>query len=706
MGYYESTVEKALKDKVTELKDPEFRNVLTQYDNWTYHIRLSMIPEESYQKYKKLKKDLLSGINVKKKMNQIIDTDSVVIAETGVISNPFIESFVMKSFMSVNKISTTNMIMKLVDTQGIGLENKVNALSMILGYGYNFVNQPFFITVWFTGYNATNSANAKTAESIGKPEKVIPIYSQSKNPELKNLDDKLYFEVCASKVNSDITTSRAVWDFNFSVIDNAGFIPKDTLVLSDVGNIVVGSGEKYIITIAKQLSDKITKKVSDKIGENNYNMIYGDSCSISNCVDFKFFNPDGTLYYSTDIEDSKNKVDGFDGTNPNQKGNTYIDFIKNGRLSYVVTPGKDENLLSFFKRIIIENKCIGDEGIIGKAFSYLGFNGSKKEIKIYSDNAGIVPRIYVTNEVKGSYAGDTYYKTNVNIFFENRKDMDLMMKDGAEFFSNIISTQKEIIKNTKFLRLYEWMTGCNENKLLDFKTNTNNLWFLNTGITAMENARQNTPSPNNLRKIPVKNELAKTRDNKKKYDNKFKIPVSFKTMNEYWDYVIEKNMFESLLLPSFTMRDDNVSSDDIKTATAESEEENVLKTRSRIGFDNLVSSGNATKVELNIIGDPMWLDIASALMPKDRTKYLTISIIFKKNSNFQMDNHDLYKQDPLTQFILPYNITQITSTFTNGSFKQQLTGHINSAFLIDKYQAEQLEESVAETKNNSGGGDR
>lgn len=76
-------------------------------------------------------------------MNQIIEENSITIAETGVISNPFIESFIMKSFMSVNKVSTTNMNMKLVDTQGIGLENKVNTLSMILGYGYNFVNQPF-----------------------------------------------------------------------------------------------------------------------------------------------------------------------------------------------------------------------------------------------------------------------------------------------------------------------------------------------------------------------------------------------------------------------------------------------------------------------------------------------------------------------------------------------------------------------------------
>lgn len=152
------------------------------------------------------------------------------------------------------------------------------------------------------------------------------------------------------------------------------------------------------------------------------------------------------------------------------------------------------------------------------------------------------------------------------------------------------------------------------------------------------------------------------------------------------------------------MRDDNVSSDDIKTATSETEEENVLKTRPRIGFDNLVTSGNATSLDLNIIGDPMWLDIASVLSPKDRTKYLTISIIFKKNSNFYMDNHDLYQHEPLTQFILPYSITQITSTFTNGAFKQQLKGHINAAFLIDKYQAEELQKSFSKATNSSGGG--
>lgn len=694
MGYYESTVEKALKDKVIELKKPEYQNVLMQYDNWTYHIRLSMIPNSAYLKYTELKSELLMGKNVKNKMNQIIEENSITIAETGVISNPFIESFIMKSFMSVNKVSTTNMNMKLVDTQGIGLENKVNTLSMILGYGYNFVNQPFFITVWFTGYNETNKNTGSNELRLGQPEKVIPIYSQAKNQENTKIDDKLYFEVCASKVNSDITTSRAVWDFNFSVVDNAGFIPKDTLVLSDAGNIVVKKGENYITTIAKQLTEKITKKVQDKLGKSNFDIIYCNdnksSSSIPNCVDVKFFNPDGTLYYSTDKKDVD--IDGFDGINPNPKGDTYIDFEKCAYRSHVITPGKDANLLSFFNQLIVENKICGN-----------GF--LKKDVQTRSDNSGIVPRIYVTNVLKGSYAGDTYYKTNVNVFFENRKDMDLMMKDGAEFFSNVVPAQKEIIKNTKFLRLYEWMTGSNENKLLDFKTNTNNLWFLNTGITAMENARQNTPSAKNWRKIPVTDELAKSRDQVlAKMGNPFNIPVSFKTMNEYWDYVIEKNVFESLLLPSFTMRDDNVSSDDIKTATSETEEENVLKTRSKIGFDNLVTSGNATSLDLNIIGDPMWLDIASVLSPKDRTKYLTISIIFKKNSNFHMDNHDLYKQEPLTQFILPYSITQITSTFTNGAFKQQLKGHINAAFLIDKYQAEELQKSFSKATNSSGNG--
>lgn len=696
MGYYEKAVEKALKDKVIELKKPEYQNVLMQYDNWTYHIRLSMIPNSVYQKYTELKSELLMGKNVKNKMNQIIEENSITIAETGVISNPFIESFIMKSFMSVNKVSTTNMNMKLVDTQGIGLENKVNTLSMILGYGYNFVNQPFFITVWFTGYNESNKNTSSEELRLGQPEKVIPIYSQAKNQENTKIDDKLYFEVCASKVNSDITTSRAVWDFNFSVVDNAGFIPKDTIVLSDVGNIVVKKGENYITTIAKQLTEKITKKVQDKLGKSNFDIIYCNdnksSSSIPNCVDVKFFNPDGTLYYSTDKKDVD--IDGFDGINPNPKGDTYIDFEKCAYRSHVITPGKDANLLSFFNQLIVENKICGN-----------GF--LKKGVQTRSDNSGIVPRIYVTNVLKGSYAGDTYYKTNVNVFFENRKDMDLMMKDGSEFFSNVVPAQKEIIKNTKFMRLYEWMTGSNENKLLDFKTNTNNLWFLNTGITAMENARQNTPSAKNWRKIPVTDELAKSRDQVlAKMGNPFNIPVSFKTMNEYWDYVIEKNMFESLLLPSFTMRDDNVSSDDIKTATSETEEENVLKTRSRIGFDNLVTSGNATSLDLNIIGDPMWLDIASVLSPKDRTKYLTISIIFKKNSNFYMDNHDLYKHEPLTQFILPYSITQITSTFTNGAFKQQLKGHINAAFLIDKYQAEELQKSFSKATNssNSGGG--
>lgn len=700
MGYYESTVEKALKDKVIELKKPEYQNVLMQYDNWTYHIRLSMIPNSAYLKYTELKSELLMGKNVKNKMNQIIEESSITIAETGVISNPFIESFIMKSFMSVNKVSTTNMNMKLVDTQGIGLENKVNTLSMILGYGYNFVNQPFFITVWFTGYNETNKNTGSNELRLGQPEKVIPIYSQAKNQENTKIDDKLYFEVCASKVNSDITTSRAVWDFNFSVVDNAGFIPKDTIVLSDVGNIVVKKGENYITTIAKQLTEKITKKVQDKLGKSNFDIIYCNdnksSSSIPNCVDVKIFNPDGTLYYSTDIKDKG--IDGFDGVNPNPKGDTYIDYVKNNNQDkHVVTIGTDANLLSVFTKLIIENKICGKEGG--------WFTKKIEDTKIYSSNTGIVPRIYVTNVLKGSYAGDTYYKTNINVFFENRKDMDLMMKDGAEFFSNVVPAQKEIIKNTKFLRLYEWMTGNNENKLLDFKTNTNNLWFLNTGITAMENARQNTPSAKNWRKIPVTDELAKSRDQVlAKMGNPFNIPASFKTMNEYWDYVIEKNVFESLLLPSFTMRDDDVTSDDIKTASSETEEENVLKTRSRIGFNNLVTSGNATSLDLNIIGDPMWLDIASVLSPKDRTKYLTISIIFKKNSNFHMDNHDLYKQEPLTQFILPYSITQITSTFTNGAFKQQLKGHINAAFLIDKYQAEELQKSFSKATNSSGSG--
>ena len=703
MGYYNETVEAALKKQEKNLRKEKYQNVLMQFDNWTYHIRLSMIPKDKYEEYIKLKAELMKNKDVKKKMNQLVEANGVTIVETGVISNPFIDSLNMKTFLAVDQSMTTNLVMNIIDTQGIGLSNKINVLSMVLGYGYNFVNQPFFITIWFTGYNGTNIMDVDSKSQLGMPSKVIPIYTQKAiKDDTEEMENKLYYEVIATNVDSDVSNNKATWTFSFSVCNSAVFIQKDSLILTDIPPITIKKGEPYIPTLVTYMAQQLSERVCDKLGVSAYTKLYapkGESAGSSqmsvfqNCINIKIYNPDGTLYFSTDKEDKG--VDGFDGKTPNISKNSFVSFLQSYKEDFPVKFDGTSTLLNCMQQLFSENKIGVDESV-----------KNTKVWNVENKNLNIVPRISIDNIFAGNYNGNTYYKTTVSVYLENRPEMCLLMNDEDGLFKNTEKTQKEIASTAEFVRLYEWMTGCNENKLLEYKTKMNKLWYLNTGLSAIQSAKDNIPSAANLRILPNKKDEKLLKSKAQVFDNTnpLKLSVKFNTLNECWDYVVNKQLISSLSLMAFSMKDDSVSSDDTRRILPKSNTTSENKTRAKIGFENLITSGNAVTVDLSIIGDPMWLNVATTMNPKDRAKWQTINILFKMNSYFQMNQYDIYEQDPLTIITLPYIVSQIISDFHNGSFIQTIKGSVNTAFLIDKYQAEEFAKSVNSEQSIGGGG--
>lgn len=125
--------------------DPE-ENVLNSYDLVSYHIKFSIISENSYK--------LAATGNEKKNFNAV-SKEKIVICESGVTSFS-IESLVIENVIGVNGKSGTStgtkISMQLVEPYGASLVDRCYAASKKLGIS-NHLKTPYLLEVWFAGRN-------------------------------------------------------------------------------------------------------------------------------------------------------------------------------------------------------------------------------------------------------------------------------------------------------------------------------------------------------------------------------------------------------------------------------------------------------------------------------------------------------------------------------------------------------------------------
>lgn len=674
MGYYINDTEKALKDLEKHLDKDEFTNVLTNMDNWTYHIRLSVLPFDKYQTYQRLKKDI-NYKNEKKQteLEKLIDANGIVIVETGVIHDLFIDSLTLKTISSNGQSFTTEGTLRLVDTNGTGFINRLNAMNLLIGNGSHYSNQIYFLTIWFTGYNG--SALAKPGE-LGMPNKEINVFNRTEDEDKS--PSKIYYEVTFDTADCTVSMNKANWLMHFVTTNSSYNVPNEVLVLSDIPEIKIGKGQGFLKTVSDELVSHINTKLKNMYKPETFNSIFAsENDKNGSCLEVNIYNTSQdtithktipTLLYSTNSE--KNK-----GIKDKKEFDIYA---------------KKETSLKFSSKINLLN-------VFNTVFE--SCSSQSKDLKEF------YPRIGISNIPAKVYQGKLYYKTEVSIYLTYVPGFDICrdVVSNPNELKKIKDKQLDILNKHRdiFIRKYEWMTGNNKNCLLSYDAKMNNMWFLNSGAADRKSAADNTiltPSSRGMNNESIQIVQISTNEQTKSLKDLGTDINSFKTMNDVWEYIRDKKLINNLPLFPFAIKDCNIGANDPIDMQSGTIEENIEIASARIGFENLRSSGQATEITLNIIGDPVWLDIGSAINVTDMTNNMNVMILFKCNTTFNLDKWDNYVPDDLTQFMTPYVITEVASDFSNGAFKQELKGNIPPTFLIDNITTEALQNMVT-TKN-------
>lgn len=152
---------------ITSLAGPAYRpepNILDQFSNYTYHIRLSMTNDiDAYSLD-------TSPQNLGNIGRQFADLGKVVVAESGVTAGFNITDFEIDNICSpgprVQAMQHTNWKMTIREPYGLSLVDRIYSISKTMGVS-NHLTAPYFIEVWFTGYNEDGSiATVEMKDSI------------------------------------------------------------------------------------------------------------------------------------------------------------------------------------------------------------------------------------------------------------------------------------------------------------------------------------------------------------------------------------------------------------------------------------------------------------------------------------------------------------------------------------------------------------
>lgn len=673
MGFFSKNIEQTLNKISNEIDSNESKqNLLLTFDNWTYHIRFSMLSKSDYELYKAEKRKIALGLsNDTAKANQYIEK-GIVIAESGVINNPSIHSLTAKSFIGLtNKTLTTNMSMQLIDLEGTALSTKINSLAKYCGWGSNqLAMMPFFITIWFVGYAGDRDRTAsKSYESIGEQQKEIEIFPYAKNKRSKT---KLYYEVVPTKVSSDSVYNKTTWSFDFSTVDHGGLIGKNNLIMKGLGEVKVKKSNNLLVGF----TDVLTKNVNELIISNTKNAdeVYKGIPPVSICLydtlsNQCIYKSDGSLNLTTtayiDSKTNQVKLENKYSSNPevaNLKDSAYQ--VKTSNLviptnvkEKVFHLDKDATFLDAIDNFVHEN-------IVSKDGELFGIRN-------------IVER-YPAESVDGL---QNYYNV-VHTFIEPIPGADVTKKVINNESTKNTQSNFLVYSEKLFQKKYEWMTGNNNNCVISYDTKYDNLWYLNVGLSAIESAKNNRyDASKNRNRTTVKEENKK--EEIKAPKEKVQNLEGITTLNDFWDKVEENEIsLEQLWLNGYCVKDEILVNNDILfTDPSDNDEDNIEKVKNKIGYSNLLSSANALECNLKIIGDPYWLDIGSLGPALQKHQFFNAMIILKLNTCYTLDKHDNYKADPLTQATIPYSITEITSNFANGSFTQNLKGCVPIPFL-------------------------
>lgn len=616
MGIYNQKVEKLLME--TKLDE----NILHKYDNVTYHIQFFMLPVHIQIEYFNKKNSLVDN---DRELNDLLNKNKVIIAETGVGSSINIESLettVISSNPTLGLSTVVDMTLKLSEIGTGSLVNKIALLSKILGYD-GYVTQPYFITIWFSGYEHATKAKGYPISKINNESYTYCVYiSENK-----------------SEIGDGITTySMKLVNMTFEGMK------KEWSVINNMGNLTFDVGTNFPTAIKNVLEPRLISLYKKTFGENITNMLYKNEKIIEFNFDkttqFQWKGCDKKITYKSNektnlitiINELWNKINGNTGYVPNITYQPILVGSVNNKLYYKlivnINPIKIPSLKNFIESLYAEknNKYISNY--------YLA------TIETIQEN--YLKEIHKMNALKRRYF---YIHTGKNVDVIDYKQAE----DNLWFLNVATNDAHEISLNTF-------------DKIKDFVVSNNVSNYV----------------PNDyIRKINMVRD--KTQGKKIFADDVFRI-LSRKDMTELLKHRYTISTGSLNVIDVQTTNSDDI---DNKDPILHKVDDNIEQTFVGIGAENFLSHAQKITLDLTIIGDPYWLEFGSEINQGD-IEHMLPHVVLSLSTPMIPDNMDNYKPDDFMKINTLYMIHTITSTFSNGAFTQRLEGTVALPFVQSK----------------------
>lgn len=674
MGIYANNIEKLFRDL------PELENVLQKYDNVTYHIQFFMVPAKILNTYSEIRADIESKkVPNETRVHSLLALDknlynhSVVIAESGITNTLNIDSMSMVTYPPAGTptfgATTVEIELNLSEFNSSSLVNKIALASYLCGYE-SYAYQQYFVSVWFTGYD----------QKTGKPINKIP------------LDEEGKITRCTYQVTmGDVKTSSEGNKTTYKIKLYPSFynsLAKDINIISDIGEVKLDTRVSYGEFIAS-LEEKINEKLKNQYGDTIIKEVYKGQRPLEIIVDdiqLKAKKTPSQEVYDEEVQAHYELMDSDNATWYEKTGvwlsaNTYLGWKGNIRALTAkakYTPEKGETIVQ----------------TIHKLSGYYNIQAEGKILQVQHSN------VYL-----GGYQGTNYYRHKViirQVVTPGIKEMQMVIGQEHPMITETPSAYQlnylnEVTNNGLLKKKYYWLYNGHNTDVLSIKTEDNNMWYLNLGLTDLYAINKNLPKFQFEKKssgTSNKPTFSLTDNYSQYFNSESSLQGTFYIDDIYYKYIqqkdysaIDTSTWHKIALSNSPLCDvpesAAVVNEDKKPSASEDEYAQIESSiRYKLGMENIFQmTGHKIKMELDILGDPYWMFYGDST-DNSSTHYLVLPhfLLFQRSFH-EVDSFDEYQEDKLMEYNSIYTVTKIVSTLENGSFKQRLTGFVATPFL-------------------------
>lgn len=705
-----NVVREALKSQV-----PVGENVLLNYDNYTYHIKFYMPNEKQAREYMN-ERVSLNNVPFETVENKLspIKNNHIVIAETGKTEDIIINSLRIKTVSSTphRGISTTAEItLELTELGGSSLVNKIEVASKKMG-NESYVKALYCLDLWFSGYNN------KDYQKSGVVDNKIPFVQMGNGTEPSNNDGQyLTYVVMATKVDTKNDGLNTKYTFKL-VGKNFNLQTTDLLPNNMTEKLDLKKGVNFSTVIQKELKPKFNNLLRDRLNKEAKE-VYKDKDIIDFIIDGSKIKDDSSKNAFSGELKGQEVQQGNSSSNNSQQPSTVSANDSNTNPAPTNKTSSEQNgpaiendnyfnLNSSDNISTIINKIwmvfdplsgvvpLVDIHQVPLNGSSNGSNESTNGDEDESSGGGVVETSGTTSGQKESANNLAYPKYIVTIQMKEIPGLKAykegMKKDANPAWTKYIThIQAEYLKgfveeNSIKRRYYNRYCGKSVD-VLNYKQSDDQMWFLNISlgeenlITESDKKDENSTESNNSSSTPTN--------------------VGIMTVNEVWDEYVTNNgnVSKSKLNMPYdvqpkagigfinifkTQEETKIHGDGNKqeeaNAPKKQSEKDVKISIARVGAENFFSHGQKLKLELEIIGDPYWLEFGSEFRGSVLSEHFP-HVIMVAQSPYKLDKNDEYVQDKSMEFAQLYRILSITSNFVDGKFTQTLNGVVATMFI-------------------------